>query len=70
MAIDAAHEAWLHDLRNAVNTALMSVSVARRLMDAGDNTRAHPFVVEAEDACDRCRVLLKSTPASPGPADA
>jgi len=49
---------WLHDLRNAVNTALISTSVVRGLLDQGDAARALPFVIDAQDACKRCRVLL------------
>lgn len=53
-------ETWLHDLRNAINTALMSTNVARRLLESGDTERALGFLVDAEAACDRCRVLVSS----------
>ena len=49
---------WLHDLRNAVNTALMSTSVVERLIKQGDTVRALIFLADARDACERSRVLL------------
>lgn len=61
-------EAWLHDLRNAVNTAGMSIAVARRLIEAGELERGLSFLAEVETACDRCRLLINQhgdRPASP-----
>ena len=55
-------ETWLHDLRNAINTALISTNVARRLMEGGETARALAFIADAEAACDRCRVLVMSEP--------
>ncbi|HST45187.1 MAG TPA: hypothetical protein VLK29_08180 [Luteimonas sp.] len=60
MIASSPREAWLHDLRNAINTALMSTNVARRLMEGGDVDRALGFLQDAEAACDRCRVLVNS----------
>jgi hypothetical protein len=51
-------EQWLHDLRNAVNTAGMSIAVARRLIEAGEIERGLGFLAEVETACDRCRLLI------------
>lgn len=54
-----SQEQWLHDLRNAVNTTMMALAVARRLLETGDQERSLSFLVDAETACDRCRVLLQ-----------
>ena len=63
-----AHTAasWLHDLRNAVNTAGMSIAVARRLIEAGETERGLAFLAEVETACDRCRLLINQHGTEPG----
>jgi hypothetical protein len=53
-----ASELWMHDLRNAVNTALTASSVVRLLLQKGDVTRALQFSKEVEEACERCRALI------------
>ena len=53
-----ARAIWMHDLRNSINTALMSTAVAKRLLESGDAERALGFLADAEAACDRCRVLV------------
>lgn len=58
--------AWLHDLRNAVNTAGMSIAVARRLIEAGETERGLAFLSEVETACDRCRLLINRHGVEPG----
>ncbi|MFL6587487.1 MAG: hypothetical protein ACJ8GV_11480 [Luteimonas sp.] len=50
----------LHDLRNAANTVLLSVAVARRLLETGETERALGFLAEAESSCKRFRDLLGS----------
>jgi len=63
---------WMHDLRNAVNTALTASSVVRLLLQKGDVARALQFSKEVEEACERCRTLIvekqKSEDDGPGPA--
>jgi len=53
-----AGELWMHDLRNAVNTALTASSVVRLLLQKGDVARALKFSKEVEEACERCRALI------------
>lgn len=48
----------LHDLRNAANTVMLSVAVAKRLLEAGDADRARLFLADAEMSCKRFRDLL------------
>lgn len=49
---------WEHDLRNAVNGALLSVVVARRLLAQGDVERAEALLVDTQAACERGVELL------------
>lgn len=56
-------EVWLHELRNAVNSALVSTSVVKSLLEDGDAAGAMSFVVDAQEACERCRLLVLETPA-------
>lgn len=54
----SSHEAWLHDLRNEVNTALMSAAVARRLLADGRHAEALISLEQTEAACYRCARTL------------
>ncbi|MBJ6980051.1 hypothetical protein [Luteimonas sp. MC1895] len=65
---DARSQAWEHDLRNAVNGALLSVVVARRLLAQGDVERAEALLADTQAACERGRELL-SEPPSPSRDD-
>ena len=58
--VDADIEAarWLHDLRNAVNTASVASAVVRRMLEAGMFDDALDMVVELERACARCSAVL------------
>lgn len=58
----SAIDVWLHDMRNAINTAGMSAAVARRLVEDGDTTRALEFLRDVEQACERCRALSAAYP--------
>ena len=51
-------EIWLHDLRNAVNTALTASAVVGSLLRKGDLSRALKFNKEVQEACERCRTLI------------
>lgn len=55
-------EVWLHELRNAVNSALVSTSVVKSLLEDGDAAGAMSFVVDAQAACERCRLLVLEGP--------
>lgn len=55
---DARPPAWEHDLRNAVNGALLSVTVARRLLAQGDMERATALLADTQAACERASALL------------
>lgn len=55
---DARPPAWEHDLRNAINGALISVAVARRLLAQGDVERAAVLLADTQAACERGRELL------------
>jgi hypothetical protein len=48
----------LHDLRNAANTVMLSVVVAKRLLESGEGERALGFLSEAELSCKKFRELL------------
>jgi hypothetical protein len=54
---------WEHDLRNAVNAALIAANVVRTLLENGESQRAISFVIDIQDACERCRLLFLETPA-------
>jgi len=47
-----------HALRNAVNSALLSATVARRLLAQGQATDAAEFLADACQACERAQHLL------------
>lgn len=49
---------WLHDLRNAVNMAGVTVSMGQGFLAKGDRLGASEMFVEAADAVGRCRALL------------
>ena len=55
-------EAWLHDARNAVNSALMCASVAERLLAQERWAEAQRFCGDARDACERLRLLMEEYP--------
>jgi len=52
--------AWLHDLRNAVNTAGVSLVLGRRLLARGDSGSALDMFARAEESLSQCRELLAS----------
>lgn len=56
----ALHERarWLHDVRNAVNTAGVAVALSRRLLGRGDTAAAADMLDVADEAWGRCRDLL------------
>jgi hypothetical protein len=49
---------WLHDLRNDMNTAGVSVVLGRRLLARGDNSGALDMLARAEESLAQCRALL------------
>jgi hypothetical protein len=55
-------DAWLHEARNAVNSALMCSSVAERLLDQGRSAEAQRFCTDAREACERLRLLMEECP--------
>lgn len=71
MEPDPARGQWQHDLRNAVNSALLSVTVAKRLLEQGATPRANLFIDDALRACERAQQLLEASPQElPPPGDA
>ena len=50
---------WQHELRNAANGALLSVTVARRLLAQGQQAQAAGFLDDAQAACERLQQLLE-----------
>jgi len=58
----SSDDVWLHELRNAINSALISTSVARSLLESGDTARAMSFVLDAQAACESCRMLVLEEP--------
>ena len=52
--------AWLHDLRNGVNTAGVSLVLGRRLLARGDSGSALDMFARAEESLAQCRELLAS----------
>lgn len=50
---------WMHDVRNELNTALMSAAAARRLLQDGDRDEALANLQRIEAACFRCAQLLR-----------
>jgi hypothetical protein len=51
---------WLHDLRNGVNTAGVSLVLGRRLLARGDSGSALDMFARAEESLAQCRELLAS----------
>jgi len=49
---------WLHDLRNGVNTAGVSLVLGRRLLARGDSGSALDMFARAEESLAQCRELL------------
>lgn len=49
---------WMHDLRNELNTAMMSAAAARRLLQDGRTEEALVNLQRSESACYRCALLL------------
>lgn len=54
---------WLHDVRNAANSARMAVHVAERLLRNGERDRALVNLARAREACDR--LARMTAPAKP-----
>jgi hypothetical protein len=50
---------WMHDVRNELNTAMMSAAAARRLLQDGDRDEALENIQRTEAACYRCAQLLR-----------
>lgn len=63
-----AHAQWLHDLRNVVNTAGVTVALAKRMMDRDDPDGAKEMLAMAEQAWERCRDMLSEPARTPGDA--
>lgn len=62
---------WLHDLRNAVNTASVASAVVRRMLETDMDAGAVDMLADLERACARCHSLLAAQPAAgEGPARA
>lgn len=57
-AMDAGGR-WMHDVRNELNTAMMSAAAARRLLQDGDSGEALANIQRTEAACYRCAQLLR-----------
>lgn len=55
---EQAHAPWLHELRSVVNTAGVTVSLARRMIDHDDPESAKEMLSIAEQAWASCRALL------------
>lgn len=53
-----ARAEWVHELRNAVNAAGVTVALARRLAEKGDAGGSLEMLQMAEHAWGRCRDLL------------
>ena len=49
---------WLHDLRNGLNTAGVSMMLGRRLLARGDDGGAQDMLARAEHSLAECRELL------------
>jgi hypothetical protein len=62
---DTRAQRWQHELRNAVNGALLSVVVARRLLAQGEVERADALLADTQAACERGRELLSEPPPAP-----
>lgn len=67
MAGEHDSEQWQHDLRNAVNVALLAVTVAERLLQQGDAAHAVQFLVDTREACERAQGLLAMRPRGGAP---
>ncbi|WP_149193219.1 hypothetical protein [Luteimonas suaedae] len=44
---------WLHDVRNAANSARLAIHAAEMLLRRGEHDRALDNLARARDACDR-----------------
>ena len=68
-ALDARAK-WLHELRNAMNTIGVTVSLGRRMLERGDGESAAQVLAHTEEAWADCRALLAIAPEmmSRGPA--
>ncbi len=49
---------WLHELRNALNTVVLSAAVVRGLLAQGELDRAIEFLDDLEQACSACQQLV------------
>ena len=55
----AREDAWMHELRNAVNAISMSIALSRRLMQEGDTARALESLARTELALQRVSTLMR-----------
>lgn len=55
-------DAWLHRLRNEVNSAQMAAAAALMLLDAGQQQSARENLDRAASACRRSAKLLSGRP--------
>lgn len=56
---------WLHDVRNAANTARLAIHVAETRLRRGEHDRALVNLARARDACDRlARMTAAEQPAT------
>lgn len=65
-----ARAQWVHEMRNAVSAAGVSIVLAQRLLDRGDVEAARGMLARSEAAWARCRDLLGTAgevTALPGP---
>jgi len=60
-----ADEAWLHELRNAVNTASVAAALLRRSLERDPVADALELVGELERACACCSALVRDAARRP-----
>lgn len=65
-----AHAQWVHALRNAANTAGVTLAMARRLLLRGDADGALDMIERCQDAWNQGRQLLDGAPAATRREDA
>lgn len=58
----APQRAWMHALRNELNTAMMAAAASRRLLQTGEPDEALENVRRTEAACLRAAMLLRDAP--------
>ncbi|WP_407351301.1 hypothetical protein [Luteimonas sp. R10] len=57
---------WLHDVRNAANTARLAIHVAETRLRRGEHDRALANLARARDACDRLARMTAPEQPDPG----